>query len=143
MNRNYKKGDYRNFQETWKGFIKNYWGTKEQLVMQGEWYGIRFSCRLSVSDNANKYNNRSHYDYYQHKKYNYGGQGRNNHNYSQGPYQGNLFYHYNKTGNNRSCGRNTNINQIIQQPRKNVDTIERLDDHQDADDDIKKEKLEI
>ncbi|KAF5272999.1 hypothetical protein FQA39_LY07648 [Lamprigera yunnana] len=46
MNTNYRKGKYRNFQESWKEFIKNYWGTKKQSVMQGEWYGISISCRL-------------------------------------------------------------------------------------------------
>ncbi|KAF5294445.1 hypothetical protein FQA39_LY13430 [Lamprigera yunnana] len=49
MNTYYRKGEYRNFQESWKGFIKNYWGTKEESVMQGEWYGIRFSCSLRES----------------------------------------------------------------------------------------------
>ncbi|KAF5298072.1 hypothetical protein FQA39_LY11840 [Lamprigera yunnana] len=99
---------------------------------------VHYQCgRDRVRENGNKYYNRSHYDNYLHKKYNYSGQRRNNHNYSQGSCQRKQFY-YNKKGNNRLCERNLNINQIIQQPRKTIDTIEGLEDHQDSDDDKKK-----
>ncbi|KAF5288785.1 hypothetical protein FQA39_LY15276 [Lamprigera yunnana] len=145
--------------ESQKGFVKNYWGIKEESMMKCELYGIKFNHSLRqleeellnkvriiedkefdelvrilevhyqcerdrVRDDGNKYNNRGRYDNYQHKKYNYGGQGRNNNYYSQGPYQGYQFYHYNKNGNDRSSGRNSSINEIIQQPRENVDTME-------------------
>ncbi|KAF5294664.1 hypothetical protein FQA39_LY02796 [Lamprigera yunnana] len=65
-----------------------------------------------VRNDGNEYYN--HYNNYEQRKYNHSSYVRNNHNYSQGPYQGNQFYRYNKNGNNRSCGRNLNINKIIQ-----------------------------
>ncbi|KAF5299009.1 hypothetical protein FQA39_LY11641 [Lamprigera yunnana] len=99
---------------------------------------IHYECgRKGVRNDGNEYYN--HYNNYEQSRYNHSGQGRNNHNCSQGPYQGNQFDYYNKNGNNRSSGRNSNINKIIQQPRKNVDTIEGLEeDYQDSDDDKEK-----
>ncbi|KAF5305103.1 hypothetical protein FQA39_LY09365 [Lamprigera yunnana] len=152
---NYKDREYRNFQELQKGFMKNYWGIKEESVMKSELYGtkckhslkqveeellnkfriievkkfdevmrileIHYQCRMDgVRNDGNKYYN--HYNNYEQRKYNYSGQGRNNHNYSQGPYQRNQFYHYHKNRNSRLCGRNLNINKIIQQPRNVNDT---------------------
>ncbi|KAF5285551.1 hypothetical protein FQA39_LY16616 [Lamprigera yunnana] len=100
---------------------------------------IHYQCgKNGVRNDGNECYN--HYNNYEQRKYNYSGQGRNNHNYSQGPYQGNQFYHYHKNRNSRSCGRNLNRKKIIQQPRKNVDTIEGSDDHQDSDDHKEKEK---
>ncbi|KAF5304944.1 hypothetical protein FQA39_LY09418 [Lamprigera yunnana] len=84
-------------------------------------------------DGENKYNSSGHYNNYQHRKHNHGGQGKNNHNYFQRPCQRNPFYLYNKNRNNRTGGRNVNINQIIQQPTKDEDRIEGLENHQDAD----------
>ncbi|KAF5302337.1 hypothetical protein FQA39_LY10376 [Lamprigera yunnana] len=56
---------------------------------------IHYECgRDRVRNDGNEYYN--HYNNYEQKKYNYSGQGRNNHNYSQGPYQGNQFYYYHK-----------------------------------------------
>ncbi|KAF5306119.1 hypothetical protein FQA39_LY09097 [Lamprigera yunnana] len=165
-----------NFKEPQKGFMKNYWGIKEESVMKSELYGTKFNHSLrqleqellnkdriievkkfdevvrrleihyqcgkdGLRNDGNEYYN--HYNNYEQGKYNYSGQGRNNHNYSQGPYQGNQFYHYHKNRNSKSCGRNVNIKKIIQQPRKNVDTIKRSEDHQDSDDDKEKEKCEI
>ncbi|KAF5292040.1 hypothetical protein FQA39_LY14101 [Lamprigera yunnana] len=48
MNMDYRVGEYRNFKQFRKGFMKNYWGTMEQSVIQGEWYGIRFRGRLKA-----------------------------------------------------------------------------------------------
>ncbi|KAF5286863.1 hypothetical protein FQA39_LY00396 [Lamprigera yunnana] len=91
---------------------------------------IHYQCgRKGKRNDGNKYYN--HYNNYEQRKYRHGAQGRNNGNYSQGPYQGNQFYRYNKNGNNRSCGRNLNINKTIQQSRKNVDKIKGFEDHQD------------
>ncbi|KAF5286239.1 hypothetical protein FQA39_LY16350 [Lamprigera yunnana] len=36
MNTNDRKGEYRNFQESWKGFIKNYWERKSN--QSDKWY---------------------------------------------------------------------------------------------------------
>ncbi|KAF5296101.1 hypothetical protein FQA39_LY02735 [Lamprigera yunnana] len=84
---------------------------------------IHYECgRDGVGNDGNEYYN--HYNNYEQRKYNHSGQGRSNHNYSQRPYQENQFYYYYKNENSRSCGRNVNINKIIQRPRKNVDTIE-------------------
>ncbi|KAF5277621.1 hypothetical protein FQA39_LY06114 [Lamprigera yunnana] len=44
-----KVGEYRNFKQFWKGFMKNYWGTKEELVMKSKLYGTKFSQSLRVS----------------------------------------------------------------------------------------------
>ncbi|KAF5276991.1 hypothetical protein FQA39_LY18523 [Lamprigera yunnana] len=155
------------------GFMKNYWGIKEESVMKSELYGTKFNHSLrhlkeellnkvriikvkkfdevgrilkiryqcgndGVRNDGNEYYN--HYNNYEQRKYNYSGQGRNNHNYYQGPYQWNQFYQYHKNRNSRPCGRNLIINKIIQQPRKNVDTIEGPEDDQDSDDDKEKEK---
>ncbi|KAF5286849.1 hypothetical protein FQA39_LY00382 [Lamprigera yunnana] len=124
---NYREGEYRNFQEPQKRFMKNYLGIKEESVMKSELYGTKFNRSLrqleeellnkvriievkkfdevvrileihyqcgkdGVRNDGNEYYN--HYNKYEQKKYNYSGQGRNNHNYSQIPYQGNQFYHY-------------------------------------------------
>ncbi|KAF5284319.1 hypothetical protein FQA39_LY04612 [Lamprigera yunnana] len=43
---NYKKGEYRNFQEPQKGFMKNYWGIKEESVMKSELYETKFNHSL-------------------------------------------------------------------------------------------------
>ncbi|KAF5271736.1 hypothetical protein FQA39_LY08059 [Lamprigera yunnana] len=118
MTMNYTEGEYRNFQEPEKGFMKNYWGIKEESVMKGELYGTKFNHSLrqleeellykvriievkkfdemvrileihyqcgkdGVRNDGNEYYN--HYKNYEQRKYNYSGQGRNNHNYSQGP----------------------------------------------------------
>ncbi|KAF5274725.1 hypothetical protein FQA39_LY07117 [Lamprigera yunnana] len=92
-----------------------------------------------VRNDVNEYYN--HYNNYEQRKYSYSGQGKNNHNYSQELYQENQIYHYHKNRNSRSCGRNLNINKIIQKLTKNVDTIEESEDHQDSDDDKEKEKF--
>ncbi|KAF5287823.1 hypothetical protein FQA39_LY15684 [Lamprigera yunnana] len=139
-----KEGEYRNFQEPQKGFMNDYWEIKEESVMKSELYGTTFNHSLrcgkdGVRNDGNEYYN--HYNNYEQRKYNYSGQGRNNHNYSQGAYQGNQFYHYHKNRNSRSCGTNLNINKIIQQPRKNVDTIEGSEDYQNSDDDKEKDKI--
>ncbi|KAF5271737.1 hypothetical protein FQA39_LY08060 [Lamprigera yunnana] len=42
----YKEGEIRNFQESRKEFIKNYWGTKEESVMKSELYGTKFNHGL-------------------------------------------------------------------------------------------------
>ncbi|KAF5297040.1 hypothetical protein FQA39_LY12254 [Lamprigera yunnana] len=44
-----KVGEYRNFKQFWKGFIKNYWGTKEESVMKSELYGTKFNHSLRIS----------------------------------------------------------------------------------------------
>ncbi|KAF5301809.1 hypothetical protein FQA39_LY10594 [Lamprigera yunnana] len=133
---NYKEGEYRNFQEPQKGFMKNYWGIKEESVIKSELYGTKFNhslrasrkeyvlnkiiffkqleeellnkvritgvkkfddvvrileihyqCRKDgVRNDGNEYYN--HYNNFEQRKYNYSGQRRNIHNYSQGPYNG-------------------------------------------------------
>ncbi|KAF5291115.1 hypothetical protein FQA39_LY14357 [Lamprigera yunnana] len=171
---NYKEGEYRNFQQPQRGFMKDYWGIKKESVIKSELYGTKFNHSLrqleeellnkgriievkkfdevvrileihyqcgkdGLRNDGNEYYN--YYNNYEQRKYSYSGQGRNNHNYSQGPYQRNEIYHYHKNRNSRSCGRNLNINKIIQQPRKNVDTIKGSEDHQDSDDNKEKEKF--
>ncbi|KAF5272674.1 hypothetical protein FQA39_LY07701 [Lamprigera yunnana] len=41
-----KIGEYRNFKQFRKGFMKNYWGTKEESVMKSELYGTKCSHSL-------------------------------------------------------------------------------------------------
>ncbi|KAF5298853.1 hypothetical protein FQA39_LY11665 [Lamprigera yunnana] len=153
-----KVGEYRNFKQFRKVLIKNYWGTKEESVMKSELYGTKYSHSLrqleeellskvrsievkkfvevvtileidtlSVWNDGNEYYN--HYNNYEQRKDNYSDHGRNNHNYSLGPYQWNQFYHH-KNRNSRSCGRTVNINKIIQQPKKKCrhDRRDSLDD---------------
>ncbi|KAF5278579.1 hypothetical protein FQA39_LY00621 [Lamprigera yunnana] len=43
---NYKEGEYSNFQEPQNGFVKNYWGIKEESVMKSELYGTKFNHSL-------------------------------------------------------------------------------------------------
>ncbi|KAF5294288.1 hypothetical protein FQA39_LY13432 [Lamprigera yunnana] len=146
-----KVGEYRNFKQFRKGFMKNYWGMKEESVIKSKLCGTKFnhSLRQLEEEVLNKVKKvdevvrilEIHYECEKNgRKYNHSGQGRNNHNYSQGPYQGIKFYHYHKNGNSRSYGIDLNINKIIQQPKQNVDTIEASEDLQDSDDDKDKEK---
>ncbi|KAF5297035.1 hypothetical protein FQA39_LY12249 [Lamprigera yunnana] len=44
-----KIGEYKNFREFRKGFMRNYWGTKEESVMNNELYGSKFSRILGIS----------------------------------------------------------------------------------------------
>ncbi|KAF5274618.1 hypothetical protein FQA39_LY07230 [Lamprigera yunnana] len=44
-----KVGEYRNFKQFRKGFMKNYWGTKEESVMKSKLYGTKFNHSLRVS----------------------------------------------------------------------------------------------
>ncbi|KAF5294303.1 hypothetical protein FQA39_LY13447 [Lamprigera yunnana] len=41
-----KVGEYRNFKQFRKEFMKNYWGTKKESVMKSELYGTKFSHSL-------------------------------------------------------------------------------------------------
>ncbi|KAF5305885.1 hypothetical protein FQA39_LY09124 [Lamprigera yunnana] len=43
---NYKEGEYSNFQEPQRGFMKNYWGIKNESVMKSELYGTKFNHSL-------------------------------------------------------------------------------------------------
>ncbi|KAF5295197.1 hypothetical protein FQA39_LY13203 [Lamprigera yunnana] len=124
-----KVEEYRNFKQFLTGFIKKYWGKKEESVMKSELYGRKFNHSLrqlkeevlnkvniievkkfdevvrileiyyecgrdGVRNDGNEYYN--HYNNYEKRRYNHSGQGRNNHNCFQGPYQGNQFHYYNK-----------------------------------------------
>ncbi|KAF5285966.1 hypothetical protein FQA39_LY16477 [Lamprigera yunnana] len=42
----HKEGEYRDFQESWKEFMKNYWETKEESMMKSELYGTKFNRSL-------------------------------------------------------------------------------------------------
>ncbi|KAF5289895.1 hypothetical protein FQA39_LY14957 [Lamprigera yunnana] len=45
-----KVGKYRNFKQFRKGFMKNYWGMKEESVMKSELYGTKFSHSLRLDE---------------------------------------------------------------------------------------------